>query len=150
MPIRNISHIAVGVSDMDRALEFYLGVLGNEISCEKVEEFQLNGRPHKRRAIYIRWSDDPHAPFIVLDHQMLSDDKTAPKQIFERGIHHFGFWADDVDAIAERARAAGVEFIREPTDTDTIWYGEPEGNTVRYLLMRDPDGNVVQVEQRIS
>jgi predicted enzyme related to lactoylglutathione lyase len=44
------------------------------------------------------------------------------------------FLVDDVDATATQLRDAGVEFVNEPTDM-------PWGN--RSLLLRDPDGNLV-------
>ena len=36
MPIRAVSHIAVGVRDMDRSLEFYRDVLGMSVSLDAV------------------------------------------------------------------------------------------------------------------
>lgn len=66
----------------------------------------------------------------------------------ELGVHHFGFWVDDVDAVAERARASGAEFFLGPAVADSKEYGEPAGKPMRMLLLRDPDGNVVQFDQR--
>ena len=39
MEIQAVSHIAVGVRDMDLALGFYRDVLGLRITADKVEEF---------------------------------------------------------------------------------------------------------------
>jgi catechol 2,3-dioxygenase-like lactoylglutathione lyase family enzyme len=152
MAIHSVSHVAVGVRDMDRALRFYRDVIGLDVRFDDIEEFGgVDGRPGvKRRGVYLRWSDDPHAPFIVLDEQLSREPTGAPKQLFETGIHHFGFWVDDVDAIAERARAEGVEFVHGPADAGTVAYGEPAGGTIRFMLVRDPDGNVVQVDQRVA
>ena len=154
MAIHSVSHVAVGVRDMDRALRFYRDVIGLEVRFDDIEEFGgLDGRPGvKRRGVYLRWSDDPHAPFIVLDEQLTREHSGsgAPKELFETGIHHFGFWVDDVDAIADRARTGGVEFVYGPADTDTATYGEPAGGTIRFMLVRDADGNVVQVDQRVA
>jgi lactoylglutathione lyase len=151
MAIHNVSHVAVGVRDMDRSLRFYRDVIGLEVRVDDIEEFGgVEGRPAvKRRGVYLRWSDDPHAPFIVLDEQLTRDNPLAPKQLFETGIHHFGFWVDDVDAIADRARESGIEFVYGPSEADTVTYGEPAGGTIRFMLVRDPDGNVVQVDQRV-
>lgn len=46
----------------------------------------------------------------------------------------FDFLVDDVDAHAEKLRAAGIQFVAEPAEM-------PWGN--RSLLLRDPDGNLV-------
>jgi catechol 2,3-dioxygenase-like lactoylglutathione lyase family enzyme len=147
MAIHSVSHVAVGVRDMDRSLRFYRDVIGLDVRFDDIEEF---GGAVKRRGVYLRWSDDPHAPFIVLDEQLTREPSGTPKSLFETGIHHFGFWVDNVDAIADRARADGVEFVYGPADADTVTYGEPAGGTIRFMLVRDPDGNVVQFDQRVG
>jgi lactoylglutathione lyase len=45
-------------------------------------------------------------------------------------------WADDVDTAFERLRAAGVAVVQSPRDV---------GNNNRNALLRDPDGNLVEV-----
>ena len=52
----------------------------------------------------------------------------------------------------DRARAAGVDVLvsneGEP-GVDSEWYGEAAGLTaINYAIMRDPEGNVVQIDQR--
>ena len=57
MPISGVSHIAVGVSDMDEALGFYCGVLGLEAFVDHVEnvEGMENVPTYQRRAVYLTW-----------------------------------------------------------------------------------------------
>ena len=74
----------------------------------------------------------------------------SAKALYERGIHHFGFWVDNVEDVATRARVADVPFVYGPADTDTATYGEPAGGTIRLLMLRDPDGNIVQLDQRVT
>lgn len=50
-------------------------------------------------------------------------------------------WCDDVDAEFERLTAAGVPAIQEPHDT---------GNDNRNALLRDPDGNLVEIVSKVS
>lgn len=59
---------------------------------------------------------------------------------------------DNIDEIAERARAAGVPIVVEPSErgADTATYGEPSGGFVRSMFVRDPDGNSVQFDQRVT
>jgi predicted enzyme related to lactoylglutathione lyase len=45
-------------------------------------------------------------------------------------------WTDDVDASFERLTSAGVAAVRRPYDT---------GNNNRNALLRDPDGNLVEI-----
>jgi catechol 2,3-dioxygenase-like lactoylglutathione lyase family enzyme len=152
MTIHNVSHVAIGVRDMDRTLRFYCDVIGLEVRFDGIEEFRgTDGKPGvKRRGAYLRWSDDPHAPFLVLDERQDLEAPGGSKDLYDVGIHHFGFWVADVNAIVERARADGVEFVYGPSDSDTSTFGEPAGGTIRFVLMRDPEGNIVQLDQRVS
>ena len=103
--------------------------------------------PMKRRGVYLCWSEGPDESFIVLDQQQ--EPFGEPARLFQRAIHHFGFWVDDVAAIAERARAGGFEVVVEPSEGDSWTYGEPPGRRIRSSFLRDPDGNNVQVDQRL-
>ena len=109
MTIEAVSHIAVGVRDMEVALGFYRDVLGLRVTADKIEEFpQGPGQPPaQRRAVYLRWVDGPHASFIVLDQQITNEIKGQPAELFQMGCHHFAFWVDDLDDMLERVRAAG-------------------------------------------
>ncbi len=50
-------------------------------------------------------------------------------------------WCDDVDAAFERLLAAGVPVVQAPHDT---------GNNNRNALLRDPDGNLVEIVSKRS
>lgn len=50
-------------------------------------------------------------------------------------------WSDDVDAEFERLTAAGVPVVQEPHDT---------GDDNRNALLRDPDGNLVEIVSKRS
>jgi catechol 2,3-dioxygenase-like lactoylglutathione lyase family enzyme len=152
MTVHSVSHVAVGVRDMDRSLAFYRDLIGLDVRNDCIEEFGASeGHPAvRRRGAYLQWSDDPHAPFIVLDQQISPGVDGEAKELYERGIHHFGFWVDNVEDVATRARAVDVPFVYGPADTDTSTYGEPAGGTIRLLMLRDPDGNIVQLDQRVT
>jgi catechol 2,3-dioxygenase-like lactoylglutathione lyase family enzyme len=153
MGVQAVSHIAVGVRDMEAALGFYRDVLGLRVTADKIEEFaQGPGQsPAKRRAVYLRWVDGPHASFVVLDQQITHEVAGEPAQLFQMGCHHFAFWVDDLDAMMQRVRAAGVTVAMggdEGPVSDTVMYGEPPGGRVRSVFLRDPEGNYVQLDQR--
>ncbi|MDG2114986.1 MAG: VOC family protein, partial [Actinomycetota bacterium] len=68
MAVRGISHVAVGVSDMDDALSFYRDVIGLVVTLD-AEEGAFTGDPggYRRRAVYLRQNEGPDEFFIVLD-----------------------------------------------------------------------------------
>jgi catechol 2,3-dioxygenase-like lactoylglutathione lyase family enzyme len=152
--VLSVSHIAVGVRDMEVALGFYRDVLGLRVTADKIEEFpQAPGLPPaQRRAVYLRWVDGPHASFIVLDQQITNEIRGEPAELFQMGVHHFAFWVDDLAAMMERVHAAGVTVLMggDPTSrgADTEMYGEAPGGRVHSVFLRDPEGNYVQLDQR--
>jgi lactoylglutathione lyase len=155
MEIRGTSHIAIGVSDMERSLAFYRDVLGLRVTLDDPDENPggaLGGvggrRPAPtRHGVYLRWEDGPHAAFIVL-----SEDRPVSGQairIGEVGVHHVAFWVDDVRAAFDEVTASGATIVLPPTPFDTVAYGEPPGGTVMTTLFKDPDGIVIQLDQRM-
>jgi catechol 2,3-dioxygenase-like lactoylglutathione lyase family enzyme len=106
----------------------------------------------RRRGVYLREREGPDEPFVVLDQQLSRPPDGSPKPLFQVGIHHFGFWVDDIDSIHDRAKAAGVTVLTEPSErgADSTTYGEPPGRLVRAMFVNDPDGNVVQFDQRVN
>jgi len=149
MAIKAVSHVAVGVRNMENSLRFYRDVLGLRVRADLMEELPpMDGKPaRKRRGVYLAWSEGPTESFLVLDQQ--EHPHGQPAQVFQVGIHHFGFWVDDVDAIAKRAREAGFTLMTQPAAGDSKTYGEPPGKKIKACFMLDPDGNVVQADQRL-
>jgi catechol 2,3-dioxygenase-like lactoylglutathione lyase family enzyme len=120
------------------------------VSLDAEEEFTIGGEVVRRRAVYLREREGPDEPFVVLDEQLTQPAAGEPKGLFQIGVHHVGFWVDDINGIAERVRAAGVAIVAQSggRGADTAGYGEPPGGFVHSLFVRDPDGNVVQFDQR--
>jgi catechol 2,3-dioxygenase-like lactoylglutathione lyase family enzyme len=153
--MRAVSHIAIGVSDMDRALGFYRDLLGLRVTLDTMERIggmgPLFANPQKgqRRAVYMRFEDGPHASFIVLS-QNPGEPSGRPLKIDQVGCHHFAFWVDDLRERGEKLKAAGVKILLAPTESDTVAYGEPPGGKVLTALFEDPDGTIVQFDQRLS
>ena len=54
--------------------------------------------------------------------------------------HMVGLATDDVDADWKRLKAAGVEFVENPTD-----YGR-----LRIATLKDPEGNLIQLLQPVN
>jgi lactoylglutathione lyase len=50
-------------------------------------------------------------------------------------------WSDDVDSAFERLSATGVPVLQPPHDT---------GNSNRNALLRDPDGNLVEIVAKVG
>jgi len=157
MKVRAISHIAIGVRNMERSLHFYRDLLGLRVTLDDPQEnpggllrtlISDPQRGRHRHGVYLRWEDGPDATFIVLsEHQPSAGEAIKLDQV---GIHHFSFWVEDLQAVYERLKAAGVPIVLPPTVGDTAGYGEPPGGKVLTTLFQDPDGIIVQLDQRLS
>ncbi|RYD95871.1 MAG: hypothetical protein EOP61_18940, partial [Sphingomonadales bacterium] len=152
MPKTAFSHVAIGVSDMPRALSFYCGVLGLENVYDAIEDVNQEGvKPYQRHAVFLSWPGEEHGSFLALDTQ----DRTgtaSPIGFGDFGVHHFAFWVDDVDAIHDRAVKAGCEIMLTPRLLDPNPALKPfgGGTPVKTTFIRDPDGNVIQLDQAIE
>lgn len=90
--MQGVSHVAIGVSDMDRSLPFYRDVLGLTVTREAEEN--VGGLPAlchdvqkgKRRAAYLRWEDGPESAFIVLS-APAGPASGEPIKLDQVGIH---------------------------------------------------------------
>lgn len=115
--IERIDNIGVGVSDLERALEFY-GRLGFDV-LERDEQtpsatVQAGGVRlwlFKARAAASRREPDPTANAA--------------------GIDHVSLWVEDVDLAYDTLREAGAEFESKPEDQ--AW-------GARATSLTDPDG----------
>ncbi|MGH8011909.1 MAG: VOC family protein [Candidatus Binataceae bacterium] len=152
--MRAVSHIAIGVRDMDKSLRFYRDLLGLEVTLDTMENIggmkALFAEPKRgqRRAVYLRYEHGPHTSFIVLSQSPGASSGEAIR-LDQVGIHHFAFWVDDLRARIERLKEAGVPILAGPIEAATAAYGEPPGGKVLTALFQDPDGIIVQFDQRL-
>jgi len=128
--IHGLSHIAITVGDLDRALAFYRSVLG----------FRLLG--------HLDFPDDPRGCTIAyLDTGRglieLFSFKTAPirpsggvSDDGQVGLRHFALRVTGLDAIADRLRAAHVPVTIPPLNAN---------GSVRIAFFTDPDGTLIEL-----
>src|SRR6202047_3535663 len=153
--MKAVSHIAIGVRDMDKSLHFYRDLLGLKVSLDTMENVGgmktlfTNPQKGKRRAVYMRFEDGPHASFLVLSQNPGETPGDAIK-LDQVGVHHFAFWVDDLPERVEKLKAAGVPILAPPMEYDTTAYGEPPGKKVLTCLFQDPDGIILQFDQRMT
>jgi catechol 2,3-dioxygenase-like lactoylglutathione lyase family enzyme len=134
---------------MDRALVFYRDLIGLRVTLDTVEGGGLIGAA-RRRAVYLRVEDGPHASFVVLDQQLDRAPFGSPPRVLQLGTHHFSFWVDQLEETYERIVAEGFRVILPPTEADALAYGEPAGSgRVLTTIVKDQDGNPVQLDQRL-
>ncbi len=118
-----LAHVALCVSDLDRALAFY-----GELGFEETHRFTLNGVEN----VYIGADDSDGALQLRYD-----PDRTTPIAPSRADHDHIAFTVDDVDATFETAIEAGGAAVLEPTEIEpadayAAFVEDPEGYTVEF------------------
>jgi catechol 2,3-dioxygenase-like lactoylglutathione lyase family enzyme len=140
--MKGISHLAIGVSDMEQSLRFYRDLLGLEVMLDAEEKVGAGGR----RAVYLKWNDG--GGFLVLSQTLGREPSGKPLRLHQVGMHHFAFLVDDLRSRVEKLSRAGVKILVSPYEADALAYGERGGAKVLTCLFEDPDGTILQFDQR--
>jgi catechol 2,3-dioxygenase-like lactoylglutathione lyase family enzyme len=134
-------------------LPFYRDLLGMRVVVDREERFfnPSTDPPTElsRRAVYLRWADGEDTQFVVLDQHLSSPAAGGPAKLFQIGIHHVAFWVDDLLSLVERASAFGGSVVAPAVESGGPSYAEPDGSRVRTVYLTDPEGNIIQLDQRL-
>jgi catechol 2,3-dioxygenase-like lactoylglutathione lyase family enzyme len=92
------------------------------------------------RMAHLAFPGDAHR--LELFEYVEPEPRGEPGEPRDVGITHLCLRVDDIDALAERLRAAGAAFFSQPVLVDT---GANAGG--RGVYLRDPDGVVLELFQ---
>ena len=137
-------HVGITVSDLDRAIDFYHGVLGLELATEPGPVFDdpelgpAVGVPGAAlRCVLLRLGD---GLLELLEYRAPASPVDAPLPQNALGAKHVAFHVDDAAAKKAELEAAGVEFLADVTVVDD---GPLAG--WRWVYFTDPDGNALEL-----
>jgi len=140
------SHISMVARDTDRLADFYKAVFGCE---DTVRRWTMSGEAVSRgngvpnSEIYAAWLSLPGAdgPFLEIFQYKTIEDCPAPP-VNRPGYGHLSFEVENIDAIFDAVIEAGGMPLGEITDLGT------EQAPVLCVYVRDPEGNIIELEQR--
>lgn len=124
-----IKFVSVLVDDQERALRFYVDVLGFEM----VSDVPLG----EHRWLTVAAPDGVEGVELVLEPVAFAPARDYQKALHDAGIPATAFVTADIQAEYERLKAAGVVFRGEPVDM----------GTVKTVLFEDTCGNLVSLVQ---
>ncbi|HET6734647.1 VOC family protein [Mycobacterium sp.] len=128
------SHLVVGVTDMDRALAFYQGLLGMDVVFDQL----LGGQPfdhalggtssHQGRAV------GGVVGGVMLELLSLGSSPTGRPSRSTVGNQNISLSVTDLDDTHRRVTAAGCEPEQAPFEIESV----------RMFFVKDPDGTRVE------
>jgi len=121
--IRGITHVAVRVTDIERSLHFYSGLLGIP------EKFRLLKEDGSVRLVYLQ----------VADHQFIElfPGADAPYTVGSKSaLVHTCLEVDDIQETYQEMKARGVPTLGEPIlggdNCWQFWTNDPDGNQIEF------------------
>ncbi len=135
--ILGVHHPALSVPDMQKALDFYCGVLGFEVVMEVDLPAGLMEKPFDldEAACKVRMVSKGTTCIELFEFGSGAPQGNPKRPVNEHGITHIALASTDVPEDYEKLRAAGVTFNTPPQgESPNQWcYG------------RDPFGNVLEL-----
>jgi methylmalonyl-CoA/ethylmalonyl-CoA epimerase len=123
-----ISHVGIALEALGDALPFFRDVLGlGEVRLDDSDGARIVGFSAGEPLVELLEADSPASPiarFVA---------KRGP------GIHHICFSVDDLDAMLERCRAAGIQLIDEEPRIGA------EGKRIAFLHPKSTGGVLVEL-----
>jgi len=142
LPIARITHVGIGVSDLQRSLRFYRDLLG--FTWE--HELDVEGEPTDT-LLRLRGTK-LHAEYLTRDGvriELLHFASPPPpprpdRPMNQYGLTHLSFRVTDMDAVIDALRAAGERVLEETVIRFPEWQSAA-------CMILDPDGQVIELVQ---
>lgn len=148
--IRGIHHVAISTPDLDRLVAFYRDVIGAEVMREsawpagsdKIDSVVgLQGSAARTATLLLG-----NAYLEIFQYDSPAARPQVPmRPVNDHGYTHFCLDVVDIDAEYARLAAAGMTFHCAPPAL-----GEMGSGSLRSTYGRDPDGNVIELQELIT
>ena len=139
--IKSLGHVGLGVSDIQRSLEFYRDFLGMKVLMELDIADDRIGRVigvdgAKCQIVHLELG----GTILELFHyrQPQGDNKAQNVQQYDQGLIHIGFEVNQFHQLIEELKQRNTPFLGEPVEfRPDVW--------IAYV--RGPDGEVVEFRE---
>jgi catechol 2,3-dioxygenase-like lactoylglutathione lyase family enzyme len=147
--IRGVHHVAISTPDLDRLAAFYTDVIG----FEEVMSTSWRDRPIIDRMIGLTGSAARQVMLRAGNAylELFEYESPVPKPAepgrppSDHGYTHFCLDVTDIDAEYERLSQNGMTFHSPPPTAEEIG-----SDRIRAIYARDPDGNIVELQEIIN
>lgn len=139
--IRDINHVSFTVSDLDRSIRFYNGILGLEIIniSERLPEFAEKATGIKNAHLKIAYLKGGNCS-VELVQYLFPKGKKIDTTTCNVGSAHICFNVENFVDVVRRLSRHEVKFIGDPLE---IPVGPNKGKRMMYI--KDPDDNTLEL-----
>lgn len=127
-------HVALGVQNFERSLNFYTTILGFKVCAE----FPHPMDPSIKQIAMLDTGDGNHLEIIACP-----AEQPARSDLFL----HVAFRSENIDAVIAKVRLAGIEIVSEPQD---IELATNPPSIIRNANFKGPDGEILELFQSKS
>ena len=142
--IKDVRHIGIVVTDMEKSLKFYRDLLGLKIKSLVDEEGQFldNILAHEnvKNRVAKLYAKNGNALVELIDSKSYGNKKD--RDFFTIGASHFALTVDDLDETYDYLIKNGVKFTASPQLT-------PDG-FAKVTFCEDPDGTPIELVEVIN
>ena len=142
--IKDVRHVGIVVSDMEKSLKFYRDLLGLKVKSLVNEEgkFLDNMLAHEnvKNKVAKLVTEQGNALVELIDSRSYGNKKD--RDFFTIGASHFAFTVDDLEKTYDYLVKNGVKFTAPPQQT-------PDG-FAKVTFCEDPDGTPIELVEVIN
>jgi catechol 2,3-dioxygenase-like lactoylglutathione lyase family enzyme len=148
LPVSSVDSVGMTVSDMERAVAFYTGVL----TFEKLSDLEVSGREYellsgvfgaRMRVVRLRLGDEQLelTEFLAPKGRSLPEDLRPNDRLFQ----HVAIIVSDMERAYQLLRRAGVRHGSTGPQRLPDW--NPNAGGISAFYFRDPDGHFLEILQ---
>ena len=142
--IKDVRHMGIVVSDMEKSLKFYRDLLGLKVKSlvDEEGEFLDNMLAHEnvKNKVAKLYAKNGNALVELIDSKSYGNKKD--RDFFTIGASHFALTVDDLDETYDYLIKNGVKFTASPQLT-------PDG-FAKVTFCEDPDGTPIELVEVIN
>lgn len=150
--IKNIAHVGLTVSDINRSIDFYQNTLGLKFKGQMVMEGEstdaLFGLKNcSVKVAYLNGSNHIMTPPVELIQFASTNITTFKNSLTQTSISELCFYVKNIDKVYEDLISKGVEFLSTPQYFDFTNQGFGKSKAVYF---KDPDGIILELMECID
>lgn len=149
--LKEVLHIGITVSNMEKSLHFYRDILGLNFVGELVMSGEETDKLFAKectsaRVCYLNGSSSLQSPPIeLIEFSEIVEQKK--QNLFKTGISEVCFKVENIDAEYERLKKLGVNFLSKPQYFDFAKFGFSKSKAVYFY---DTDGIILELIEVIK